>query len=41
MSDQTNKLIELAKDLGIEGTIDPEYDALVSSGRVFQLHFWR
>ena len=32
MSDQTNKLIELAKDLGVEGTIDPEYDALVSTG---------
>ncbi len=32
MSDQTNKLIELAKELGLEGTIDPEYDALVSTG---------
>jgi len=32
MSDQTNKLIELKNDLGIEGTLDPEYDALVSSG---------
>ncbi len=32
MSDKTNKLIELAKELGLEGTIDPEYDALVSTG---------
>ena len=32
MSDQTNKLIGLAKELGLEETIDPEYDALVSTG---------
>jgi len=32
MSDQTNKLIKLIKDIGIEGIIDPEYDSLVSTG---------
>ena len=30
MSDQTNKLIELAKDVGLEGTIDPENGLFLS-----------
>lgn len=32
MSDQTNKLVDLAKGLGAESTVDPEYDSLISTG---------
>ena len=32
MSKETNKLIDLAKQVGVENFIDPEYDALISTG---------
>ena len=32
MSKETNKLIDLAKQVGIENLVDPEYDALISTG---------
>ena len=30
MSKETNKLIDLAKQVGVENLVDPEYDALIS-----------
>ena len=32
MSNETNKLINLAKQVGIESLVDPEYDSLISTG---------
>ena len=32
MSKETNKLIDLAKQVGLESFVDPEYDSLVSTG---------
>ncbi len=32
MSKETNKLIDLAKQVGVESLVDPEYDALISTG---------
>ena len=32
MSKETNKLIDLAKQVGIESLVNPEYDALISTG---------
>ena len=32
MSKETNKLIDLAKQVGVENLVDPEYDALISTG---------
>ena len=32
MSKQTNKLIDLAKKVGVESFVDPEYDSLISTG---------
>ena len=32
MSKETNKLIDLAKQVGIESLLDPEYDSLISTG---------
>ena len=32
MSKETNKLIDLAKQVGVEGLVNPEYDALISTG---------
>ena len=32
MSKETNKLIDLAKQVGIESLVDPEYDSLISTG---------
>ena len=32
MSKETNKLIDLAKQVGVESLVDPEYDSLISTG---------
>ena len=32
MSKETNKLIDLAKQVGVENLVDPEYDSLISTG---------
>ena len=32
MSKETNKLIDLARQVGIESLVDPEYDSLISTG---------
>ena len=32
MSNETNKLIDLAKQVGVESLVDPEYDSLISTG---------
>ena len=32
MSKETNKLIDLAKQAGVESLVDPEYDSLISTG---------
>ena len=32
MSNETNKLINLAKQVGVESLVDPEYDSLISTG---------
>ena len=32
MSKQTNNLIDLAKQVGVESLVDPEYDSLISTG---------
>ena len=32
MSKETNRLIDLAKQLGVENLVDPEYDSLISTG---------
>merc|ERR1711991_431922 len=32
MSKETNKLIDLARQVGVESLVDPEYDSLISTG---------